>query len=100
MSGRPMVRETPLKYVATFYVEADNYEALEAAVEYVMMRLGSGLVAYPCGGQACLCRVEVKWDGSRLAVEACAERAAHAVAELLIRAYTWLGGKAVQVVRL
>jgi hypothetical protein len=88
------------KYAAAFYVEADDQEALAAAVDYVMRRLGGGFVAYACGAQACLCQVEVKWDGSRLAVEACAERAARAVAELLIRAYTWFGGKAVQVVRL
>jgi len=87
-------------YAAAFYVEADSQEALGAAVDYVMRRLGGGFVAYVCGPRACLCRVEVKWDGSRLEVEACSERAAFAVAKLLIRAYTWFGGKAVQVVRL
>jgi len=81
-------------YAATFYVEADDYEA---AVDYIMRRLGGGLAGYSCGPHACLCRVEVKWDGSLLAVKTCA---ALAVAKLLVRAYARLGGKAVQVVRL
>jgi len=68
-------------------------------VEYVMMRLGSGLVGYSCGLRACLCGVEVEWDGGWLTVKTCAESAAHAVAKLLVRAYTWLGGGAIQVVK-
>ena len=99
MSGKPMVREAALKYIATFYVEADDQEALEAAVEYVMRRLGSGLVGYSCGPYACLCRVEVEWGGGWLTVKTCAESAAYAVAKLLVRAYTWLGGGAIQVVK-
>jgi hypothetical protein len=94
-----MIREAALKYVATFYVEVDNYEALEAAVEYVMRRLESGLVGYSCGPHACLCRVEVEWCGGWLTVKTCAESAAYAVAKLLVRAYTWLDGGAIQVVK-
>jgi hypothetical protein len=100
MESFDMIREAPLRYTATFYVEADSREALEAAVEYVMMRLGGGLVGYSCGPHACLCGVEVEWGGGLLAVKTCSERAASAVAKLLVRAYTWLGGKAVQVVKI
>jgi len=88
----------PPKYV--FYVAAESRETLEAAVAYVMRRLGRGSAGYACGTQACLCEVEVEWDGSQLTVRTCTERTAYAVAELLVRAYTWLGGKAIQVVRL
>ena len=97
---RAMNKNASPIYAATFYVEADDQEALEAAVEYVMMRLGSGLVGYSCGPHACLCGVEVEWGGGLLAVKTCSERAAFAVAKLLVRAYTWLGGKAVQVVKI
>jgi hypothetical protein len=90
---------TPLKYIAVFYVEADSREALEAAVAYAMKHLEGGLVGYACGMQACLCKAELEWSGGRLTVRTCAERAAYAVAKLLVRAYTWLGGKAIQVVK-
>ena len=90
---------TPLKYIAVFYVEADSREALEAAVAYAMMRLDGGLVGYVCGLQACFCKAELEWGGGWLTVRTCAERAAYAVAKLLVRAYTWLGGKAIQVVK-
>jgi hypothetical protein len=94
-----MIKSMSPKYVATFCVETDSPEALEAAVEYVMKRLGGGLVGYACGSQACICEVEVEWGGSWLAVRVCAERAAYAVAKRLVTAYTWLGGKAIQVVK-
>ncbi len=87
------------KYAATFCVEADNYEALEAAVAYVMKRLKGGLVGYSCGLQACVCKAEVEWGGDCLTVRTCAEQAAHAVAKLLVAAYMWFGGKAIQVVK-
>jgi len=94
-----MIKEAPLKYTVVFYVEADNCEALEAAVEYVMRRLEGGLVGYACDPHACICKVEVEWGGGWLVVRTCTERAAYTVAKLLVTAYTWLGGKAVQVVR-
>jgi len=89
----------PLKYIAVFYVEADSREALEAAVAYAMKRLEGGLVGYVCGLQACLCKAELEWSGGWLTVRTCAERAAYTVAKLLVRMYTWFGGKAIQVVK-
>jgi hypothetical protein len=97
--GRTTAREAPLKYAATFCVEADSQEALEAAVEYVMRRFKGGLVGYACGPQACICGVEVEWGGGWFTVRTCAEHAAYAVAKLLVRAYKWFGGKAMQVVK-
>jgi hypothetical protein len=41
----------------------------------------------------------VEWGGDWLAVKTCTEHAAYAVAKLLVRAYTWLGGKLIQVVK-
>jgi hypothetical protein len=99
MTGRIMIKEAPLKYTAVYYVEADSYETLEAAVDYVMRRLGSGLVGYACGPYACLCEVEVEWNGNWLKVRSCTKQAARAVAKSLINAYIWLGGKEIQVVK-
>jgi len=96
---RAVAREAPLEYAAAFCIEADSQEVLEAAVEYVMKRLGSGLVGYACVPHACICEVEVEWGGGWLAVKTCTEHAAYAVAKLLVRAYTWLGGKLIQVVK-
>jgi hypothetical protein len=93
-----MIREAPLRYAATFYIEADSYETLEAAVEYVARRLESGLVGYICGPYACLCEVEVEWNDNWLTVRSCTKQAAHAAAKMLIDAYMWLGGKEIQVV--
>ena len=95
-----MIREMPLKYAAAFYVEADNYEALEAAVEYVARRMEIGKVVYACGPYACFCRTELEWNGTRLTVRSCMKRAVDAVVKLLIEAYSRFGGKAIQVVRL
>jgi hypothetical protein len=92
-----MSRGAPPKDIVVFYVEAESQEALETAVAYVMRRLGGG---YACGAQACICEVEAEWGGGWLAVKTCTEHAAYAVARLLVTAYTWLGGKAIQVVRL
>jgi len=94
-----MIKNAPPKYAGIFFVEADNYEALEAAVGYVMKRLEVGWVGYTCGLQACICAVEVEWGGGWFTVRTCAERAAYAVAKLLLRAYTWFGGKTIQVVK-
>jgi len=94
-----MIEKASIKYAATFCVEADSQEALEAAVEYVMRRMSSGLVGCACGPQACACRAEVEWGGGWLTVRTCAEQAAYSVAKLLVTAYTRLGGKAIQVVR-
>ena len=96
---KAVAREAPLEYAAAFCVEADSQEALEAAVEYVMKCLGSGLVGYACGPQACICEVEVEWGGGWLAVKTCTEHAAYAVAKLFVRAYMWFGGRAIQVVK-
>jgi hypothetical protein len=95
-----MIREAPLRYVAVFYVEADNYEALEAAVEYVARRLEISKVVYACGPYACFCRTELEWDGARLTVRSCMKRAVDAAVKLLVEAYSRFGGKAIQVVRL
>jgi hypothetical protein len=94
-----MIEKASIKYAAAFCVEADSQETLEAAAAYVMKRLEGGLVGYACGAQACACRAEVEWGGGWLTVKTCAEQAAYAVAKLLVRAYTWLGGRAIQAVR-
>jgi hypothetical protein len=98
MMGRPMIQEASLKYTVVYFVEADSYETLEAAVEYVARRFGSGLVGYACGPYACFCEVEVKWSGNWLTVRSCTKQAARALAKSLIDAYIWLGGKEIQVV--
>ena len=95
-----MIREAPLRYAAAFYVEADNCEALRAAVEYVAKRMEIGKVVYACDGYVCVCRTELEWDGERLVVKSCMRRAVHAAVKLLIEAYGWFGGKAMQVVGL
>jgi hypothetical protein len=95
-----MIREAPLRYAVTFYVEADNYEALKAAVEYVAKRMEIGRVVYACGRYACFCRVKVEWDGSRLTVRSCMKRAVRAAVKLLVEAYSWFGGKSIQVVKI
>ncbi len=94
-----MIKSMPPKYAAVFCVEADSLEALRAAVEYVMRRLEGGLVGYSCGVQACVCGAELEWGGGWLAVKTCTERAAYAVAKLLVRAYMWFGGESIQVVK-
>jgi hypothetical protein len=94
-----MIKSASPEYVAAFYVEADSQKALEAAVAYVMRRLEGGLVGYVCGSQDCICEVEVEWGSGWLVVKTCTEQTAYAVAKLLVTAYTWLGGKAIQVVR-
>jgi hypothetical protein len=99
MTCGTMAGETPFKYTVTFCVEVDSQETLEAAVEYFMRRLEGGLVGYTCGPQTCICEVVVEWGGGWLKVRTCAERAAYAVAKLLVRAYAWLGGRAIQVVK-
>ncbi len=94
-----MSREAPLKHVITFCVEADSYEALEAAVEYVAKRMEIGKVVYACGSYVCFCRTELEWDGERLTVKSCMVRAVRAAVKLLVEAYSWFGGKAIQLVR-
>jgi hypothetical protein len=94
-----MIREAPLKYAAAFYVEADNCEALRAAVEYAAKRMEIGKVVYACGPQACICKTRVEWGGERLIVKSCMKRAVRAAVKLLVEAYGWFGGKSIQVVR-
>jgi hypothetical protein len=97
MSG--MIKEAPLKYTAVFYVEADSRETLETAVEYVARRLEIGKVVYACGPYVCVCKTELEWDGTRLTVKSCIKRAVHAAAKLLVEAYGWFGGKAIQLIK-
>jgi len=94
-----MIKKAPLKYAATFYVEVDTYEALEAAVEYVARRMEAGNVVYACGPHACFCKTELEWVGSWLTIKSCMRRAVHAAAKLLIEAYGWFGGKSIQLVK-
>jgi hypothetical protein len=94
-----MIREAPLRYTATFYVEADNFKALEAAVAYVAKHMSSGWVVYACGPYICTCKAKIEWDGSRLTVRSCLKRTLSIVAKLLVKAYAWYGGKAIQIVR-
>jgi hypothetical protein len=94
-----MIKEAPLKYTAVFYVEADRREALEAAVKYVMEHVKDGVVMYACGHSVCVCKVELEWDGSRLAVKSCKKRTAHIVARWLLKAYSWHGGRSIQLVK-
>jgi len=97
MSG--MIREAPLKYTAVFYVEADSRKALEATVEYVARRMEIGKVVYACDPYACFCRTRVEWDDTWLTVKSCMKRAVHAAAKLLVEAYGWFGGKAIQLIK-
>jgi hypothetical protein len=94
-----MIRKAPLKYAATFRVETDSREALEAAVEYVARRLEIGKVVYACGPYACVCKTELEWDGARLTVRSCMKRAVDAAAKLLVEAYGWFGGKSIQLIK-
>ncbi len=94
-----MIRKAPLKYVAVYCVKFDNAEAFAKALEYVVNRLEIGKVVYACGVHVCVCNTKVEWDGERLTVRSCMKRAVDAAAKLLIRAYTWLGGKVIQVVK-
>jgi hypothetical protein len=94
-----MIKKAPLKYAATFYVEADKYEALAAAVEYVARRMEAGGVVHACGPHACFCKTELEWVGSWLTIKSCMRRAVHAAAKLIIEAYGWFGGKSIQLVK-
>ncbi len=95
-----MVKEAPLRYTAVFHVEADDREALEAAVAYVSKYMADGVVGYACGSHVCVCRAKIEWDGAaRLTVSSCLKRTAHIVAKLLVKAYGWFGGKAIQIVK-
>jgi len=94
-----MIKKAPLRYTATFYVEADSREALEAAIEYVAKHVADGWVMYACGPYVCACRAEIEWDGGRLTVRSCLKRTARVVAKLLVEVYNWFGGKAIQVVK-
>jgi hypothetical protein len=99
MESFNMFKEAPLRYTATFYVEADSREALEAAIEYVSKYMADGVVGYVCGPYACVCKAKIEWDGVRLTVRSCLKRTAHVVAKLLVEAYGWFGGKAIQIVK-
>ena len=94
-----MIRETPLKYVVVFRVEADSREALEATVDYVVKYVADGVVGYVCGPHVCVCEIELEWDGTHLTVKSCVKRAAHVVAKLLVKAYSWYGGKSIRLVK-
>jgi len=94
-----MIREASLRYAATFYVEADSREALEAAVKYVMEHVKDGVAMYACGRYVCVCKVKLEWDGNQLTVRSCKKRAAHVVAKWLLKAYSWYGGKSIRLVK-
>jgi len=97
MSG--MIKEAPLKYTAVFYVEADSRETLEAAVEYVARRMEISKAVYACGPYVCVCKTELEWGDTWLTVKSCMKRAVHAAAKLLVEAYGWFGGKAIQLIK-
>jgi len=95
-----MIKEAPLRYTVTFYVEADNREALRAAMEYVAAYIADGVTGYVCGSYLCICRPKVEWNSdSQLIVMSCVKRTARVVAKSLVKAYTRYGGKAMQIVR-
>jgi hypothetical protein len=87
------------RYVVTFYVEADNQKALEAAVKYVVERVEGGVEIYMCGRNICVCRAKVEWDGKRLTVKSCMKRTANIVAKRLVSAYVWHGGGSIRLTR-
>jgi len=94
-----MIREAPLRHAATFYIEADSQEALEAAVKYVMEYVKDGGAMYACGRHVCVCEVRLEWDGSRLTVRSCMKRTARTVARWLLKAYVWHGGRSIRLVK-
>jgi len=94
-----MIKEAPLKYTAVFYVEADSREVLEAAVDYVVKYVADGVVGYVCGPYACVCKIALEWDGTHLTVKSYKKRTAHIVAKLLVKAYSWYGGKSIRLVK-
>jgi len=99
MNRKPVIKGAPLKYTVVYYVEADSYETLESAVEYVARRLENGKVVYACGLYVCFCKTVLERNDNWLTVRSCMKRAAYAVAKSLIDAYIWLGGKEIQVVK-
>ena len=96
---RAMIKEAPLKYTVTFYVEANRREALEAAVKYVMEHVKDGVAMYACGRYVCVCKVKLEWDGERLTVRSCKKRTAHIVARWLLKAYVWHGGESMRLIK-
>ncbi len=94
-----MIKEGPLRYAVTFYIEADSREALEVAVEYVAKHVEDDLVGYVCGAYACACKAKVEWDGTRLTIRSCVKRTARVVAKLLAKAYAWYGGKTIRLIK-
>jgi hypothetical protein len=94
-----MFKEVPLRYVVTFHISADSREALEAAVRYMMAYITDGMTGYVCGSYLCTCKPKVEWVGNQLTVMSCVKRTARAVVRLLVKAYTWHGGKAIQIVK-
>ena len=94
-----MIREASLRYAATFYIEADSQEALEAAVKYVMEHVKDGVAMYACGRYVCVCKVKLEWDGERLTVRSCMKRTAHIVAKWLLKAYVWHGGGSIRLIK-
>jgi hypothetical protein len=95
-----MIREAPLRHTITFRIEADNYEALKAAVEYVMAFVADSTTGYVCGSHLCICKPKAEWDGnSQLIVKSCVKRAAYAVAKLLAKMYSQHGGRMIRIVK-
>jgi hypothetical protein len=95
-----MIREAPLKYVATYCIEADSREALEKAVEYAARRFEIGKVVFACGPyHACFCHIRLEWDGERLTVRTCMKRSIYSAVELVRQAYSWFGGKSIRIIK-
>jgi glutamine synthetase type III len=94
-----MIRETPLKYVVAFRVEADSREALEAAIDYVAKHMADGWVVYACGPHACVCKVKLEWDGERLTVKTCLKRSVDTTVKWLLKSYSWYGGKSIRLIK-
>ena len=94
------VREAPLRYVATFRVEADSRDALEKAVRYVAARAETAKVVYACGGYyVCFCKNRIEWDGERLTVRTCLKRAIEAAVNQLFDMYYVYGGKSIRLIK-
>jgi hypothetical protein len=58
-----------------------------------------GKAVYACGPYVCVCKTELEWGDTWLTVKSCMKRAVHAAAKLLVEAYGWFGGKAIQLIK-
>ncbi len=95
-----MIKETPLRFITTFHIDADSREALEAAVKYVAAYVADGITGYACGSYLCICKPKVEWksDG-QLIVMSCVKHTARVIVKLLVKAYFQCGGKTIRIVK-